>query len=393
MVPAGLKVGETLTITAHGDGGGVGGSVFYKYQWVCAAPITTETPEKQVTPTLSPTPATCQPLSAEAKLNQILNRYYAQIPKGPTDSGNKNNLLSLWDKKYDEYVCGSYQGKVLQLLSETKFDPDPCISAWLDDWDYGPIESLWGGHQAVVIYPKDTTWTETGLVLDPWITQTPKMYTIQDWSLQFSAGSQHGIRGSSDYEKQAQYPTVGGAYAPPGDLKLTGPENEFISTLPAEKQDWLKKMSPVMRKAWVMQMMRRLRQNVTVSVNSPLDFYLTDDAGHYSGVKEGVWVNELSDVSFRRFLRADGHYWTEVEYPSSSNYRLVMYGTGAGQARVFVAMTGLENAGPVYQYNFSVGAGNFYQSRTAEIGAPLASTETNVPDIAPTLARQQTGPG
>lgn len=386
VVPAGQNVGETLTITAHGDGGGVGGSVFYNYQWVCEAPAASETPEQQATPTVTPTPAACASLSAEAKLNLILGRYSTQIPKGLTDSGNKNNLLSVWYKEYEEYVCGSYQAKVLQLLTEIKYDPDPCISAWLDDWDYGPIESLWGGHQAVVIYPTGTTWTETGLVLDPWITQTPEMYTIQDWSLQFSAGSQHGIRGSSDYEKQAQYPTVGGAYAPPGELKLTATENDFIRTLPADKQDWLKKMAPVTRKAWVVQTMRKLKQNVTVSVNSPLEVYMTDDAGHSFGVKEGVWVDELPDISFRRFLQVDGHYWTEVEYPSNSNYRLVMYGTDAGQARVFVSLFDPENTGPVYQYDFAVGAGNFYQTRTAEIGAALASTGTNAAEIAPTIA-------
>ncbi len=308
VVPTGSKVGEALTITARGDGGGVGGSVFYKYEWVCEAPTATETPEKRATPTLSPTPATCKPLSAEAKLNQILNQYFAKIPKGITDSGNKNNLLTLWDNKYDDYVCGSYQGKVLQLLGEIKFNPDSCVSAWLDDWDYGPIEAFWGGHQAVVIYPKGTTWTETGLVLDPWITQSPKMYTIQEWSLEFGAGTQYGVRGSQDYEKQAQYPTVGGAYTPPGELKLTAPENEFIRTLPADKQDWLKKISPVSRKAWLIQQMRRQKQNVRVSVNSPLEIYLTDDAGHFFGLKDGNTVNELPDVSFRRFLRADGHY-------------------------------------------------------------------------------------
>ncbi len=341
-------------------------------------PSETPTPEASATFTLTPTKISCNSLSPDAKLAQILNRYYAQIPRGITDSGNKNNLLTLWDDKYNDYVCGSYQGKVLQLLSDIKFNSDPCVSAWLDDWDYGPIEALWGGHQAVVIYPRGTTWTDTGLVLDPWITQSPQVYTIQDWSLQFSASSQYGVRGSSDYENQAQYPTVGGNYTPPGDLKLTARENDFIRTLPSEKQDWLKKMSPVNRKAWVVQMMRRQLQNATLSINSPLDIYLTDDAGGIAGFKNGNLVDDLPDVSFRRFLMADGHYWTEVEYPADRNYQVVMYGTGDGQARVFSTITEFGAAGVAYQYDFSVIEGEFYRSETSEIGVSFVYAQSRI---------------
>jgi hypothetical protein len=343
----------------------------------------TPTPEASATFALTPTKISCKPLSANAKLTQILNRYYEQIPRGITDSGNKNNLLTLWDKKYNEYVCGSYQGKILQLLSDIKFNSDPCVSALLDDWDYGPIESFWGGHQAVVIYPRGTTWTETGLVLDPWITQSPQVYTIQEWSLQFSGDSQHGIRGSRDYENQPQYPTVGGNYTPPGDLKISAEENDFIRTLPSDKRDWLKKMSPVSRKAWLEQMMRRQVQNATLNVNSPLDISLTDDAGNSGGFIKGSLVDDLPDVSFRRFLRADGHYWTEVEYPANGRYRLVMYGTGDGQARVFSSVEESGVAGAAYQYDFSVSAGEFYQSETSDIGAAFVNPQSRIePNVA-----------
>ena len=345
----------------------------------------TETPSPTETAILPPTATTtsCKPLSADAKLNQILDQYYAKIPKGITGSGNKNNLLTLWDNKYKQFVCGSYQGKVLQLLSDIKFNADPCVSAWLDDWDYGPIEAAWGGHQAVVIYPRGTTWLETGLVLDPWITQSPQVYAIQDWSLQFSAGSQHGVRGSSDYEKQAQYPTVGGTYALPGEIKLTAAENDFIRSLPLDKQEVLKKMTPADRKIWLMETMRKQIQNTTLSVNSPLDIYMTDDKDHFTGFVNGKFMNDLPDVSFRRFLRADGHYWTEVEYPADRNYRVVMYGTGDGQARVFSTVAEFDTPGVAYQYDFSVIAGEFYQSETGEIGTSFVYAQSRIePNVA-----------
>ena len=346
-------------------------------------PTDTATPEASVTFTLTPTQPACKPLSANDKLTQILDRYYAQIPKGITDSGYKNNLLTLWDDQYYEFVCGGYQGKVLQLLDDIKFNADPCVSAWLDDWDYGPIEALDGWHQAVVIYPRGTTWTDTGLVLDPWITQAPQVYTIQDWSVYMSAGSQVGVQGSSEYEAQAQYPTVGGNYTPAGDLKLTAEENDFIRTLPSDKQELLKKMSPVTRKAWVMQMMRRQVQNATLSINSPLDVYLTDDiTGRSSGIINGSLVNELPDVSFSRFLRTDGHYWTEVEYPANRNYRVVMYGTGEGQARIFSTMAEDGTGIVVYQYDFAVSTSEFYQSESGQIGTSFISSQTRIePDV------------
>lgn len=361
-------------------------------------PTDTPTPEASATFTPTPTKIPCKRLSPDAKLNQILDRYYAQIPKGITDSGNKNNVLSLWDDKYDVYKCGGYQARILRLLDEIKFNPDPCVSAWLDDWDYGPIESLWGGHQAVVIYPRGTTWTDTGLALDPWITQSPQVYTIQDWSLQFSAGSQHGIRGNRDYEDKAQYPTVGGNYAPPGDLKkLTPEEKDFIRSLPSDKQEWFyKKMSPVVREAWLAETMRRQKQNATLNINSPLDIYLTDDAGGVAGFINGNLVDGLPDVSFRRFLMADGHYWTEVYYPADRNYRVVMYGTNDGQARVFSVIAESGVAGAAYQYDFSVSAGEFYQSETSEIGASFVYAQSRIePHVALTadLAWIESQPG
>jgi len=75
-----------------------------------------------------------------------------------------------------------------------------------------------------------------------------------------------------------------------------------------------------------------------------------------------------------------------VEYPAESRYRVVLFGTGAGQARVFSTVTVPENAGQVYQYDFSVSAGNFYQTRTHEIGALLISTEAVGASLAPKVS-------
>ena len=181
-------------------------------------------------------------------------------------------------------------------------------------------------------------------------------------------------------------------------LKLTAEEIDFIRTLPADKQEYImEKISPGSRKAWLTQMMRRQVQNATLSVNSPLDVYLTDDTtGRSSGIINGSLVNDLPDVSFSRFLRTDGHYWTEVEYPANRNYRVVMVGTGEGQARVFNTMTKDSIAGVVYQYDFAVSASEFYQSEIGEIGTAFVSSQARIePDVttSPDLEWIESQPG
>jgi hypothetical protein len=96
------------------------------------------------------------------------------------------------------------------------------------------------------------------------------------------------------------------------------------------------------------------------------------------------------------FLRTDGHFWTEVEYPANRNYRVVMIGTGEGQARVFSTMAEDGAASTVYQYDFAVSASEFYQSETGEIGAAVVSSQTRIePDIISTadLAWIKSQPG
>ncbi len=98
-------------------------------------------------------------------------------------------------------------------------------------------------------------------------------------------------------------------------------------------------------------------------------------------IQAGNVVDDLPDVSFRRFLMADGHYWTELEYPADRGYRVVMTGTGAGPARVFSTVMELASAGVVYQYDFTVETGGVYQSETAAPGSPLVSAQSRIEPV------------
>ena len=273
-VPGGAQPGATLEIIGFADAAVAGGSVRYMYEYQCVdpTPANTETPfpTETVEPTaaVTPTPGQCEELTEEEKLEKILALYYERIPKGIASSGEKNNILDfLGYPGYDEFACGGYQSKVIDFLAHLKFSKDPCEQALLEKWDYGPIHAWRGYHQAVVIYPWATNWMETGIVLDPWIEQRPMVYPIDKWAIHFSYaglmgaagrlteesidGSFIGIGPSAVYEKSPEFPMFGGTYAMPGAPKLTKEENEFLKTLPEEKQELFKKLSKTQQKYWL----------------------------------------------------------------------------------------------------------------------------------------------
>ncbi len=326
--------------------------------------------------------------SKDLKLYKILQIYSQKVPKGIASSGNKNNLLTwlpYYGSKYDEFKCGGYQGKVLELLDSLKFSDDPEERALLDEWDYGPIETHWGfNHEAVVIYPKGTDWIDSGIVLDPWIDQEPKAYDIHSWAGMFSAesiipleaGSFHGIRGSSYYEDNPQYPTVGGDYVDPKSKKLSRAENDYVKNLPAEKREIFDRMTPQQRQTWIKMKMAEESKNGKAMGYSPLNLYLVDESGNISGFPGGVPTWQITDVSMRRFPLDDGTYWTELEYPLNRSYILVAEGTNFGEADIFMGY-GMdeedEKSRSVYMYQMMVVSGESFAAIVNEQGDALLS--------------------
>jgi hypothetical protein len=332
-----------------------------------------------------PTPTPCPKLSAEKKLAQILDLYSTRIPKGRVSTGAQNNILdALGYTGYSDFVCGGYQSQVLAFLDGLKFSADPCEQALLDDWDYGPIQSFGGYHQAVVLYPRGTTWLETGLVLDPWITQSPKVYSMSAWATSMGGPQYHGVSGSEEYTAQPQYPTVGGSYTPPGSPSLTKEETAFIQSLPPEKQEVFRKMSRQDQKRWLRAAMSGRTPLRKVMADCPLNFYLVSPDGARSGFPGGQPLAELDDVTLGRLPLSDGTYWTVLEYPENAGYTLVLEGTGSGQAYVVAGdgVTVEPQRSPAYEYTFSVESGKTYQMVTDRLGQPLVSEgETVQPGV------------
>src|SRR5688500_18338046 len=119
---------------------------------------------------------------------QLLASYYKEIPKGIAGTGINNNKLWWLDTKYDDFNCCSYQSKILCWLDHIRFGDNAESRLELEQFDYGPIQAnsvTTPGHQAVVIYPKNTNWRETGIVLDPWPEQKPMIYRMEEWKKLF----------------------------------------------------------------------------------------------------------------------------------------------------------------------------------------------------------------
>ena len=330
-------------------------------------------------------------LSENAKLLKILDKYNSTIPRGIASSGSKNNILKWFNSTYYDYVCGEYQLQVLQLLDSLKWSEDPHERALLDGWDYGPIEALYGGHQAVVIYPKGTDWTDTGIVLDPWVDQRPKMYDIHTWagmfaveglygSIDIRGGSFHGIGGSKVYEEKPEdsvYPTVGGDYVDPKVTRLSEAEKEWIEkNLDQEKKKQLSTRfpKPYHKHLWIQMRMDEEKKNGGVMGYSPLNLYLVGDDGNISGFPGGVPTWEMEEILIKRFLLDDGTYWTELQYPQERSYNLVVEGTDDGGADLFMGygMDGAEDRS-VFRYQINVSLAERFEAPADSRGGPLYS--------------------
>lgn len=297
-------------------------------------------------PNVIDTKPTPPPLSANARLNEILNRYISTIPKGYTGLGG--NLVNIgssipFTSRFDNWVCGAYQAHVLAFLDSIKWNPDPKVRALLDGFDYGPVEApgmLWTlfPHQAVVIYPKGSDWITDGIVLDPWMTQTPKSYTTAEWAQMHSYGSYWGIRGSSVYEGKPEYPTVGGNYVNPGQRALTSEEKQWAASLPQVDKDKLKTISdPNLRTLLIRNGYKQRKLTGVAIVNCPVNVSLVDGAGKTVGYTSRGYVGEIGGATVERIQKGAGDWWTLVRFDPDKRLRLRLTATGAGAVEVITA--------------------------------------------------------
>jgi hypothetical protein len=342
----------------------------------------------QMAPIIKDTKPNPGNLSSNARLKMILDRFMTEIPPGNFGSGWMNNVASVipFTSRFDSSICGNYQAKVLALLDSIRWSTDPKIKSLMDGFDYGPIQSLYGGHQAVVIYPKGKEWMTDGIVLDPWIEQKPKSYAAQDWAQMYSfgAGSHYGIGGSSVYEGTPAYPTVGGAYKNPKAKDLTEAEKTWIRSLPQIDKDRLKKITdPNLQNMVIKSGFANKKLTGIMVVNCPVNVSVVNSAGKVVGFTDAGFVAQTRGATLDRVTRGPGDWLTIVRFDPSEGFKARLQATGGGPVEMSVGYGMDQDARTASRYSVPVRRGDGLDLGIAKPGAILSS-DRGV-SIAPTL--------
>lgn len=286
----------------------------------------------------------------------ILDQFFDEIPDGQIiedpsylqsalsavfGAGTANNMTN-----WTEYACGDYQTRVIAMLDAIRTHPDPEVRARLAGLDYGPVQAYNGGHQAVVLFPRGTDWNETATVLDPWPSQRPDTYTIQEWKERFSWGHGPG-------EGANEYPHLFG-----------NPPHYAGTPIPRAREH-----------------PRR------IGVNSPVAVMLVAADGRRLGMDEsGEFVNEIEHADFYPTPKGDGEYQWYFGLPEGE-YEVTFTGTTDGDVHILVGdehnsvvtygAIGIENG---EQFNLGIGDSTGITPLEKPDGAvdPFALTDSNV---------------
>lgn len=281
-------------------------------------------------------------LSEAVRWKMILDRYVEGTKPGNFGAGWMNNIASWlpYTSRFDSSICGMYQANTLAILDKIRWSEDPRTRSLMEGYDYGPIQSLYGAHQAVVIYPKGSDWTTEGTVLDPWIEQKARTYTTPEWADMYTmgAGTYRGIGGSNVYLDSPAYPTVGGNYVKPGERRLTEAEKAWLGSLPQTERDRVKKISDVNLQNMVIKngFINRRLTGIMV-VNCPVQASAKDSSGRVTGFVPSGFANEAKGVLIDRVTKGPGDWMTMIRFDPSEGFSAVLHSTGDGPVEIVVS--------------------------------------------------------
>lgn len=325
-------------------------------------------------------PAAAQTMTAEQALQHIMTRFNA-LGSGPVEgsaptyvgpAGFWNNVYSVFTDTHDQYVCGGWQGRVLQML-DTMRNGSPEEKAVFEHFDYGPIHAYYGGHQAVVIYPKGTDWRQTGTVLDPWPNQRPETFAIATWSDRFW----FGVGPSSVY--QGLYPLTGAAAYPKPYLKIPDEHMAILRRLPAEQRErYLGLTNAQERDDFIASLPVSARESAAVGVQSPVRMLVTDAQGRRVGWQDDAsFLYEIPGADVDLFPEADGGFGMIALLPYGE-YEVRVTGDRAGDLTFLRALPAAVAASPLSSVrDLSVAPGRRFSFRLAPSApdAPLQGSD------------------
>jgi len=270
------------------------------------------------------------PLELRDRFKKLAALYRERIPEGTygreanqnssafnfISAGSINNIFG-----QDATACGAYQGTVLDFLDALRKSNNQEDKKLLEGFDFGPIQIAGGAHQAVAIFPKGTDWQTTGIVLDPWKDQKPKVYSIgatgdqKAWCRLFWLGLGCPPKGSVGNivtpidANTGRYPTTpnpDGTWRYPSDI----PRHSSAPSANRKK----------------------------ISVGSPVTVLLTAANGKQLGIDaQGAFHNDFgSSVEAQMMSAPDGTYESTFNLPAGS-YAFTATGTGSGDVHVWTA--------------------------------------------------------
>lgn len=246
-------------------------------------------------------------------------------PVGPIlEPGSSTNIRSIFNSSYREFVCGGWQSKVLDMLDSMR-NGSETEQQIFEHYDYGPIHAYYGGHQAVVIYPKGTNWKVTGTVLDPWPKQRPETFSVPEWNRRFWFGQGP----STVYE--GQYPLTGGADYPKPLLRIPPSHMAILKRLaPEQRRQYTQLTDQRARDDFINSLPPSDTETTAVVVHSPVQMIVADETGRRVGwVDEQTFVYEIPGVDVDCFPEGDDDHGMMLLLPQG-RYSVQITGVRAG---------------------------------------------------------------
>jgi len=237
----------------------------------------------------------------------VLNNIGAAVTSLPGISSAVPQSLQqgLWSDS-----CGGYQGQVLDLLNALHGDAQ--TAGYFNDLDYGPVQSNFGGHHAVVLYDHGTNYYQTGEVLDPWIAQRPDIYSWDGWDvLNLETGT------TDTSTQKGLYPLTGGSsYPSQGSRALQAPHPYRPSDPPLDNETY----------------------TLQVVVSGPVQAYVEDGLGRINGLPPSGGVTQIPDSWQYLLPDSNGALYTYFLLTNRNDYKLTLTGVRNGSANVDVSL-------------------------------------------------------
>ena len=113
--------------------------------------------------------------------DEILGLYGEEVPYNPRSRhGPEWNIFNMFSGP--DFKCGDYQAKVIRFCAKLFFSGNINRRKLMDGFDFGPLMSgadvIRFTHHFGVIWPRGRSWPESGVILDPWISQRPRAFVV-----------------------------------------------------------------------------------------------------------------------------------------------------------------------------------------------------------------------